>query len=83
MIPTNNQFVDAHILCQAIELFGFKATVGLRSNMHCTAIKYASIIISNANKTYHFSDPDWDVINKQLMTLLENITVTSKVIKSS
>lgn len=77
MIPSDNQLKESKMMCNTLKLCGFSVSFSLCVSPHCSAIKYPKILVMKGDKLYHFSDPDWNVVNRQLQSLLQNVMVSS------
>lgn len=69
MEPTSEQWQQTKWLCEILRKEGviviFRTTYRMR-------IRQAAIILKKKNLVYNFSDPDWDVVNKQLAYLAKD-----------
>jgi hypothetical protein len=82
MIPTFEQLRDANNLCSLLRMSKACVELNFQYKIGTSSDKYAKIKVLVNGKLYHFSDPNWDIVNKQLSTLLETVIIKSKV-KSS
>ena len=73
MIPSNSQFERAKMLCAILRGIGHDVSFKTKGSFEK---QQATITVIVDSKLYRFSDPDWDVVNKQLKTLV-NVKVAS------
>ena len=74
MIPTHQQFENAKLYASRLILAGYTVKFRTRGNF---GVQYPNITIQRNKKVYHFSEPDWNVVVKQLKTLLETTSTES------
>ncbi len=65
--PTADQFEITKWRCAILEAAGCDVIVGTRKDI---LGETAAIIIFKDGKRYKFSDPDWNIVNKQLGCLV-------------
>ena len=69
MNPTDRQLHDFQWHCAVMRATGAKVMVSTRKDIFGYS---AAVLVMFNNKSYRFSDPDWNVITKQLATLVNS-----------
>jgi len=70
MIPSEEQYQDAKNLLADLELEGFKTNLRTIGNFEA---QYPNITVEREGYVYHFSDPSWYVVIKQLKSLRQRL----------
>lgn len=70
MIPSKYLYDKARKSATELMLDGFKVKFATRGDFD---VQYPNITVRFLNKVYHFSDPSWEVVIKQLETLRSNV----------
>lgn len=65
-MPTISQYRTVEQQCKSLEIFGYKFNMDIELT---TLGAIPKIILWNRCKSYRFSDPDWDVVIKQISHL--------------
>ena len=68
MIPTNKQFTTAKHLCKLIMREGHNVNFRTLGNF---GYQEARISVCIDGKPYNISDPDWNIVNKQLRMIVD------------
>ena len=67
MHPTDEELREFHWHCAVVRSTGAIVTAKTKKDIFGFAV---NVIVLMGNKSYRFSDPDWNVITKQLATLV-------------
>ncbi len=73
MIPTTKQFNLTVVLCAVLRTTGASVALETRKAFGQTS---PAIVVYKKGKIYHFADPCWNVVNKQLGCLANSFAMS-------
>ncbi len=68
--PSKEQFETTKWLCTVLHGSGHKVQLAFKGDLET---KWPAIKVRYHGKLYHLSDPDWNVVNKQLLQLINTL----------
>lgn len=70
-MPTSNQYEIVKQQCKSFEVAGYPTVFRMQPILKGAA---PAIRIEGYFKQWHFCDPDWNVVSRQLAELYKNVT---------
>jgi hypothetical protein len=74
MTPTHDQYEKAKEFIAELMLDGFDVKLATKGDFE---VQYPNITVERNGHVYHFSDPSWDVVIKQLKSLHQRVIFQS------